>query len=199
VGNSGRVHRDAGVAVDVTQCHAGNRRAPSTSEAHNRRSEEFHRRPEPASTSPSPQPLTPAHGPLLRCVFLSCCHAAVRTYRQQILRVSQLILPPTQLLPTRNSSLYRKYGSGQVGAHAGVGAHWYVLSQFCMMKLLYIPFLCSIMKQLANACVIRVSRTPPASTTPQSSIPHSAKMSTRNFYDWASEIKQTDHRLYSGS
>jgi hypothetical protein len=59
VGNGGRVHQDAGVAVDVTQCHAGNRRAPSTSEAHNRRSEEFHRRPEPASTSPSPQPLTP--------------------------------------------------------------------------------------------------------------------------------------------
>jgi hypothetical protein len=115
---------DAGVAVDVTQCDAGNRRAPSTSEAHNRRSEEFHRRPEPASTSPSPQPLTPAHGPLLRCVFLSCCHAAARIYHPQILRVPQLIHPPIQLLPPRNSSLYRKYGSGQVGAHAGVGAHW---------------------------------------------------------------------------
>jgi len=38
-------------------------------------------------------------------------------------------LRPLQTFPQSLSPHNRKYGSGQAGTHAGVGAHWYVVSR----------------------------------------------------------------------
>jgi hypothetical protein len=45
-------------------------------------------------------------------------------------------------LPTYSSfSQHRKYGSGKVGAYAGVGAHWYVLEFLAALALVAVAML----------------------------------------------------------
>jgi hypothetical protein len=82
-----------------------------------------------------------------------------RIHYRRILRVIQLTHRSQQLLlPTHPSFLYRKYGSGQVGAYAGVGAHWYVHPKSKTMRHPYWLCPATIEGQLTNASLNRVSR-----------------------------------------
>jgi hypothetical protein len=127
------VHSFLGVGVvrpyappDVANWSSKHKRGKHTIGA----SEEFHRRPLPATTSTPPHSLTPAHGPLRRCVHNSAITCCSSTGILNFASPSTNILAVTASLPTPPPPLNRKYGSGQVGAYAGVGAHWYVLPQF---------------------------------------------------------------------
>jgi hypothetical protein len=90
---------------------------------------------------------------------LSQNRCPARTHRRRILRAIQLTYRSQQLLlPTHPSTLHRKYGSGQVGAYAGVGAHWYVHPKPIMMRHSYWLRQTITEGQLTNASVNRVSR-----------------------------------------